>query len=54
MPFSIENRLEAVTVQTEVEPIDTQAINWIHDLDQGLKQAKQTNRYVLLDFFSPT
>lgn len=29
-------------------------IQWQHDLDQALERAKQQNRFVLLDFFSPT
>ena len=32
----------------------TEAVNWVKDLDEGLKAAKTANKLVLLDVFSPT
>lgn len=29
-------------------------VQWLHDLEQALERAKQQNKFVLLDFFSPT
>lgn len=29
-------------------------ITWLSDLEQGLRQARESGRLVLLDFFSPT
>jgi hypothetical protein len=29
-------------------------IQWLHDLDEAFDRAKQENKFVLLDFFSPT
>jgi hypothetical protein len=32
----------------------TVAIHWLNDLDAALNRARQENKLVLLDFFSPT
>jgi uncharacterized protein YyaL (SSP411 family) len=29
-------------------------INWVQDLDYAFRQARNENKLVLLDFFSPT
>lgn len=29
-------------------------VQWMHNLEEGLQGAKQHNKFVLLDFFSPT
>jgi hypothetical protein len=29
-------------------------VHWLHDLDEAMNRAKEENRFVLLDFFSPT
>lgn len=29
-------------------------VQWMHNLDRGLQRAKEEDKLVLLDFFSPT
>ena len=29
-------------------------VNWVHDFDAACRQARDEDRLVLLDFFSPT
>jgi len=29
-------------------------VNWLHDLNQACQQARHENKFILLDFFSPT
>lgn len=41
-------------METAVEKRGTAQVNWLTDLSQAYEQARQQNRYVLLDFFSPT
>ncbi len=29
-------------------------VHWLHNLDEAMTRAKKENKFVLLDFFSPT
>ena len=45
------------TVSTDLgdpKEIEMATIPWIHDLDAGLQRSAEEDRFVLLDFFSPT